>query len=121
MNNLSIGKRLAILTFLSFFLILLIAGLGWRNSNHTLLALHKVQEENLAPVAALAKLDSMLNENTLELFRAMQHDPRSPTAAAHDHPTKMHADNFAKRRDESLKIWEKFRFFTEFRGTLSGF
>jgi len=108
MNNLSIGKRLAILTFLSFFLILLIAGLGWRNSNHILQAFHEVEEDNLAPLALLARIDSLLNENTLELFRAMQHDPRSPIAAAHDHPVSMHADNYAKRRAELSKHWDAY-------------
>ncbi len=108
MNNLSIGKRLAILTLSSFFLVLLIAGLGWKNSNHTLRALQEVKETNLTPLALLARIDSLLNENTLELFRAMQHDPRSPIAAAHDHPVSMHADNYAKRRAELSKHWDAY-------------
>jgi len=108
MNNLSIGKRLAILTLACAILVLVIAGIGWKNNSAAVNALREVYEDSTIPMADLARIDTLLNENTLEMFRAMQHDPRNPISVAHDHPVSNHYETFVKRRGEINKLWEKF-------------
>ncbi|MCX8018542.1 MAG: methyl-accepting chemotaxis protein, partial [Rhodocyclaceae bacterium] len=55
-----------------------------------------------------SKIGELLLENTLELTLALQHDPRSALAAAHDHPIDLHLQHFAQRRNEINQLWEKF-------------
>jgi methyl-accepting chemotaxis protein len=85
-----------------------VAGVAWRNQNTAVATLHSVYEDRVVPMKDLAKIGDLLNENTLELMLILQHDPQSPLAAAHDHPTSVHLERFAKRRAEITALWDKY-------------
>jgi methyl-accepting chemotaxis protein len=108
MNNLSIGQRIMILMSVGGLLLLAIAGIGWKNQSNAVAALKSVYEDRTVPLKDLSRIGSLLDANTLELLLALQHDPASPLAAAHNHPVAMHSDNFAKRRGEISSLWEKY-------------
>jgi methyl-accepting chemotaxis protein len=108
MNNLSIGKRIAILLMVGGVLLLVIAGIGWKNQSDAVAALQTVYEDRTVPMKDLDRIREQLDKNTVELFLAVQHDPRSPIAAAHDHPIDVHLENFAKRRAEITRLWDKY-------------
>jgi methyl-accepting chemotaxis protein len=108
MNNLSIGQRLLVLMSVSGLVLLVIAGLGWRNESNAVEALRSVYEENTVPLVDLSKVGELLNENTMELLLALQHDPASPLAVAHDHPVDVHLEHFRKRRTEINALWDKY-------------
>ncbi len=108
MNDLSIGNRIFILTLVSGLLLLTIAGIAWRNENHAVNALKSVYEDRTVPLRDLSKVGELLNENTMELILTLQHDPKSPLVAAHDHPIDVHFERFAKRRAEITTLWDKY-------------
>jgi methyl-accepting chemotaxis protein len=108
MNNLSIGKRIFILMLAGGVLLLLVAGVAWRNQDSAVGALKSVYEDRTVPLYDLARVGELLGENTLELMLAIQHDPGGQLAAAHDHPVAVHQEKFAKRRAEITALWEKY-------------
>lgn len=108
MNNLSIGKRILILMVVGGIMLLTVAGIAWRNESNAVNALKSVYEDRTVPLKDLSKIGELLGENTLELTLALQHDPRTPLAAAHDHPIDLHLDSFAKRRAEMNSLWDKY-------------
>ncbi|MDP3031077.1 MAG: methyl-accepting chemotaxis protein, partial [Rhodocyclaceae bacterium] len=108
MNNLSISKRIFILMLISSFAMLVIAGIGWRSEQRAISGVKSVYDYNVVPLVDLGEIGSLLAINTSELLLAMQHDPRSPTVDAHDHPLDVHLANFARRRTEINALWEKY-------------
>jgi methyl-accepting chemotaxis protein len=108
MNDISIGKRIYALMTVGGLLLLFIAGIGWRNESNAVAALQSVYEDRTVPLVDLSKIGDLLGENTMELVLALQHDPRSPMAAAHDHPVDVHLERFQKRRAEISRLWDKY-------------
>ena len=108
MNNLSIGNRILILMVVGGVLLLTIAGIAWRNESDAVNSLKSVYEDRTVPLVDLSKIGELLDENTMELVIALQHDPRTPLSAAHDHPVDLHIDNFAKRATEINSLWGKY-------------
>jgi methyl-accepting chemotaxis protein len=108
MNNLSIGKRISILMVVGGLLLLTIAGIAWRNENDAINSLKSVYEDRTVPLVDLGKIGELLDENTLELLLILQHDPHGPLVSAHDHPTELHLERFAKRRAEINTLWDKY-------------
>ena len=108
MNNLSISQRMLILMIVGGVLMLTIAGLAWRNENNAVSSLKSVYEDRTVPLLGLSKISELLGENTLELLLILQHDPRSPLAAAHDHAADLHLEHFAKRRAEVNTLWDQY-------------
>ncbi|MBU0753132.1 MAG: methyl-accepting chemotaxis protein [Gammaproteobacteria bacterium] len=108
MNNFSIGQRIAILMMAGGVLLLSIAFIGWKNERAAVAALQSVYDDRTVPLKDLSKIADLLSDNTLDLVISLQHDPRSPLVAAHNHPVDMHVDNFAKRRGEITVLWDKY-------------
>ncbi|OHC66438.1 MAG: hypothetical protein A3H93_16815 [Rhodocyclales bacterium RIFCSPLOWO2_02_FULL_63_24] len=108
MHNISIGKRIFILMVVSSLLLLTVAGIGWRNESHAVASLKTVFEDRVTPLRDLAKIGELLGDNTTELLLVIQHDPKGPLAAAHDHPVDIHLENFGKRRAEINALWDKY-------------
>ena len=108
MNNISIGKRISMLMLVSGVLLLLIAGIGWRNESHAVAALKTVYQNRVAPLRDMARIGELLGDNTTELLLVVQHDPKGPLVAAHDHPVDIHLENFNKRRAEITTLWDKY-------------
>jgi len=108
MNNISIGKRISILMLVSGVLLLLIAGIGWRNESHAVAALKTVYQDRVAPLRDMARIGELLGDNTTELLLVVQHDPKGPLVTAHDHPVDIHLENFNKRRAEITALWDKY-------------
>jgi methyl-accepting chemotaxis protein len=107
-NNLSISKRIFILMLISGLALLLVAGIGWRGEQRAIAGVQSVYEHNVVPLVDLGEIGSLLAINTSELLLAMQHDPRSTTADAHDHPLDVHLANFALRRTEINALWDNY-------------
>ena len=108
MNNLSISKRIFILMLISGLALLFVAGIGWRGEQRAIAGVKSVYDYNVVPLVDLGEIGSLLAINTSELLLAMQHDPRSPTVDAHDHPLDVHLANFARRRAEINALWDKY-------------
>ncbi len=108
MSNLSIGKRISVLTIVSGILILVVAGVGWKNMSNAIIALESTYNDRLVPVSDLGKISDLLGGNTAEVLRAIQHDPRNPIHTAHDHPVSKHLDSFNQRRAEINALWDKY-------------
>ncbi|MDP2196637.1 MAG: methyl-accepting chemotaxis protein [Rhodocyclaceae bacterium] len=108
MNNLSISKRIFILMLISALALLFVAGIGWRGEQRAIAGVKSVYDYNVVPLVDLGEIGSLLAINTSELLLAIQHDPRSPTAAFHDHPLDVHLANFARRRTEINALWDNY-------------
>ena len=108
MNNLSIGQRLLILMSVGGLLLLIVAGIGWKNQDHSVASLKTVFEDRVVPLRDLAKIGELLADNTTEILLAIQHDPSGKVAAAHDHAIDIHPENFNRRRGEITKLWDKY-------------
>ncbi|CAB1370738.1 methyl-accepting chemotaxis protein [Denitratisoma oestradiolicum] len=108
MNNLSIGKRIFILMMVASALLLTTAGIGWHNESNAVAALKTVYEDRVVPLRDLAKIGELLGDNTTELLLTIQHDPKGPLAAAHDHAVDIHVERFEKRRIEIGTLWDKY-------------
>jgi methyl-accepting chemotaxis protein len=108
MKNLSISQRMYILVAVGGLLMLTIAGIAWHNQTNAVAALKSVYEDRTVPLKDISKIGELLAENTVDLLLALQHDPVSPVVAAHDHPTSLHAERFAKRKAEINALWQKY-------------
>ena len=108
MNNLSISKRIFILMLISGLTLLFVAGIGWRGEQRAIAGVKSVYDYNVVPLVDLGEIGSLLAINTSELLLAMQHDPRSSTADAHDHPLDVHLNNFVRRRTEINALWDNY-------------
>ncbi|MDO8960402.1 MAG: methyl-accepting chemotaxis protein [Rhodocyclaceae bacterium] len=108
MNNLSIGTRLMILMLVNATLLLAVAGIGLKLGNNAVSALESVYADRTVPLQDLGKISTLLSDNTREILLAMQHDPKGPLAAAHDHAVDVHPERFAQRRVEITALWNKY-------------
>ncbi len=108
MNDISIGKRIFALMTVGGLLLLMIAGIGWKNENNAVGALQSVYEDRTVPLVDLSKIGELLGANTMELVLALQHDPASPLAATHEHTVDIHLEEFLKRRAEINRLWDKY-------------
>ena len=108
MNNLTIGKRIAILMLVSGLLLLSLAATAWNNQRNAVSSLNSVYVDDVVPLAALGKISMLMGENITELMLVLQHDPSSPVAKAHDHSIKMHVDKFNDRRLEIGDLWDEY-------------
>ncbi|MDP3031512.1 MAG: methyl-accepting chemotaxis protein [Rhodocyclaceae bacterium] len=108
MNNLSIGKRILILMLVNATLLLAVAGIGWKLGGDAVAALETVYADRTVPMQDLAKIGDLLGRNTRDVLLAMQHDPKGPMAAAHDHPVDLHLEQFKQRRGEITMLWDKY-------------
>ena len=108
LNNLTIGRRLAVLLTL---MILLAGGITSiavsslaqlaAGSKHLLL-------DNAVPDSQLGDILRRLSEGQSQVLLTLQHDPSTSFAAMHDHPQTLHADNIARLHQENEVLWQQF-------------
>ena len=108
LNNLTIGRRLAVLLTL---MILLAGGITAiavsslaqlaAGSKHLLL-------ENAVPDSQLGDILRRLSEGRSQVLLTLQHDPSTSFAAMDDHPQTMHADNITRLHQENEVLWQQF-------------
>lgn len=63
-------------------------------------ALDRTYQARLKPVEAIGNVSRLTGENSLQVALALQHNPTSPFANAHDHPVTLHTDMIVRNRDE---------------------
>lgn len=85
-DSLSVTHRIYIQVASGALLMLLIAAMGLRNQADTLENLRTVYEDRAEPLAQLAHINRLRQENAKEIILAFQHDPSNPLSAIHDHP-----------------------------------
>ena len=108
MKNLTISKRILILMLVNVVLLLAVAGIGWKLGNDGVTGLQTVYADRAVPLRDLGKISELLGDNTREVLLAMQHDPKAPSAALHDHPVDAHMERFKQRRAEITALWDQY-------------
>lgn len=86
-----------------------LAVLAWLGLGGAAESLHEVHGNRMRKADQLAQMADQTTRNRMEILLMFQHDPSSSLAGVHDHATTMHLDNFAKRREESDRLWAAVR------------
>jgi methyl-accepting chemotaxis protein len=107
-NDIKISYRLWFISILagSMFLIAVAAGSFGLHSAEK--SLNTVYIDRVVPMHDLSKVGEIMQDNYGQILAAYQHDPASPLAALHDHPTSMHFDAIARGNSEIDAIWVKY-------------
>ena len=88
--------------WVSFSALAIFAWLGLGSAADSL---HEVHDNRMHKAEQLSQMADQATRNRMEILLMFQHDPAGPLAGIHDHATELHLDNFAKRREESDRLW----------------
>lgn len=82
-----------------------LAVFAWLGLGGAAESLHEVHGNRMRKADQLAQMADQATRNRMEILLMFQHDPSSQLAGVHDHATTVHLNNFAKRREESDRLW----------------
>jgi aerotaxis receptor len=107
LERVRISHRLWAWAALATTLFYLAIGAGWMG-----LYAAKDSLENVAMHTALLmkfdKIRDLLDDNRIEILRALQHDPQSPLATAHEHAVEQHLQQIAANRQEIDRLFGEY-------------
>jgi methyl-accepting chemotaxis protein len=106
--RLTIAQRLWFVSLLGMAVFLAAMTLGWTGLAASRDSLRAVYEDNALPLRDLARIDSLLQANHMQILYAFQHDPQGALAAAHDHPLSTHLDTIKSNRDNIGTLWKAY-------------
>src|SRR5574343_1625565 len=86
-----------------------LAVMAWLGLGGAADSLHEVHGNRMRKADQLAQMADKTTRNRMEILLMFQHDPSGQLAGVHDHATKVHLDNFAKRRTEIEGLWTEVR------------
>lgn len=87
--------------------ILLLSGLSWWATSTASASLHAVHGERMAKVDRLSQIAENITKNRLEIMLMFQHDPQGALHGVHDHAISVHFERYAKRREETSRLWQE--------------
>jgi methyl-accepting chemotaxis protein len=108
LEKVTVSQRLWAWAAFATLLFYAAMGLGWYGLKSAQDSLNTVYADRMVPLVQLDVVRAKLNANRGEMLLAMQHDPASPTAALHDHPTSRHLETIAANAAESDKQWQAY-------------
>jgi methyl-accepting chemotaxis protein len=79
---------------------------GMRNADH---AIDELYHTDMAHLQDLAVILELAEEVRSQILLSLQHDPESPFAAMHDHPTSLHIDIIHESVKTIDERWAEFR------------
>jgi methyl-accepting chemotaxis protein len=91
-------------------LFMIVTGIvGLYSMSTTVHSLNSVYEDRTVPLGDLNKVNTLVNANTSEILRAMQHNPAYDVAKFHDHPTSDHIKRVEGNIALANKTWDKYK------------
>ena len=108
LSQVSLQKRLQLSFAFAIALAIITGVLGLTALKQGAESLEKVNTRRLEPVALLARIGTLVADNRAQIMLAMQHEPGTAYANAHDHPLTRHTDRVIKNRDELTALWGQY-------------
>ncbi len=95
---------------ISFWIaFLLLATVSWNGMSSAANSLHVVHNERMSKANKLSSMAQNISRNRTEILLMFQHDPQGKLKGIHDHELSVHFSNYAKRREETNKLWDAVR------------
>ncbi|KGM39847.1 hypothetical protein JY96_06870 [Aquabacterium sp. NJ1] len=88
---------------------LLLAALSWNGLSSAASSLHVVHDQHMSKAGKLGAMAQNISRNRAEILLMFQHDPNGRLHGIHDHALSVHFDNYAKRREETNRLWESVK------------
>jgi methyl-accepting chemotaxis protein len=108
-NNLPIKFRLIFLVGLMLLVGLFIGLLGIRGMGTADHAIDELYHKDMAHLLELSLILEKAEDSRSQALLSLQHDPESPFAAMHDHPTSMHYDAIKKNIEAIDEHWAVYK------------
>lgn len=105
--NSSIKTRFSLYTSLMLLLLMITGVLGMYSMSSQNQALRNMQEENLKPAIAMAKIQLLMSENRAQISLAVLHSPDNPLVKLHQHPLSLHTDAIPRNAEEISRLWKE--------------
>jgi methyl-accepting chemotaxis protein len=89
--------------------LVLIAGIGIWGMGQTNESSARLYNYRLQPTQALASIGKLMADNRSQILLALQHDPNSPNAKAHDHSVDVHLKQIETNAAEVSAQWDIYK------------
>ncbi|SFX11325.1 methyl-accepting chemotaxis protein [Marinospirillum alkaliphilum] len=113
----SIRNLLRLLVVMFVLVVIAIISFAWSGFAYKQAQYSENYHNRMVPLYEVERIGALLEESRAHLLLAIQHDPTSPFANDHDHPTSMHTDRVRSNVREVERLWASFR--TKPRGPLA--
>ena len=107
-SNMSVKSRLLLVMGALAVTLLVQGAAGLFNLSKDNEVIDRMYDQRLVPLLALARIQSLMQDNRNHLLLGLQHNPSNPLAKMHDHPLALHTDQVAKNRDEITALWKDY-------------
>lgn len=104
LHNLKISTRMWFIAVLAGALFVVAVLVGWQGLGAARSSLKDVYS-GLQHTHNIAEMERLMRHDAVQVFLGFQHDPKSPVAHLHDHPTSLHIDTITSTQVEIDKIW----------------
>lgn len=105
-DKLKIAQRLWLMAGISFALFMATMYIGWQSLNTGRDITHQLSNASQVQMVNLSRMATGLRDNFAQILLAFQHAPESHTLSIHDHPTSMHLEIIAQRREGLDQSWK---------------
>ena len=89
-------------------IVILMAGIAMYALNLTHGNVDDLYERRFEPVRIIGRIGKLMADNRALVVLALQHDPASPNATAHNHPVTVHTDQIEKNIAEITELWQGY-------------
>lgn len=113
----SIRNLLRLLVVVFVLVVLTIISLAYTGFSYKQQQYSDNYNNRMVPLYEIERIGALLEESRAHLLLAIQHDPSSPFANDHDHPTSLHTNRVRDNLKEVERLWASFA--SKPRGTLA--
>lgn len=105
----SIKNQLLLLVFIFILALLILIGFAFRGFALMQDEYSANYHNRMVPLYEVERIGALLEEARAQLLLSIQHNPASPFADDHDHPTSLHTDMVRHNIVEVERLWSSFR------------
>lgn len=104
----SIRNLLRLLLVVFVLVVLTIISLAYTGFSYKQQQYSDNFNNRMVPLYEVERIGALLEESRAQLLLSIQHDPVSPFANDHDHPTNMHTNRVRQNLQEVERLWASF-------------
>ncbi|MBE0506089.1 MAG: methyl-accepting chemotaxis protein [Marinospirillum sp.] len=104
----SIRNLLYLLVVVFVLVVLTIISLAYTGFSYQQQQYSDNYNNRMVPLYEVERIGALLEESRAHLLLSIQHDPTSPFANDHDHPTSMHTNRVRDNLKEVERLWTSF-------------
>ena len=105
----SIRNQLRLLVAVFIVVVALIIVFAYQGFTYLQQEYNANYHNRMAPLYEVERVGALLEETRAQLLLAIQHDPTSPFAGDHDHPTSLHTNLVRRNIQQVEQLWASFR------------